>query len=67
MRIESYSSDSTVKFGLRDGGVHNNVFECADGNVPSRVEFDWALSVDVAKSLLLLVVGQLNQWNLTHF
>ena len=61
MRIESYSSDSTVKFGLRDRGIHDYVFECADRNVTSRVEFNWALSVDVAKSLLLLVVSQLNQ------
>ena len=67
MRIESYSSDSTVKFGLRDGGIHDYIFECADRNVTSRVEFDWSLSVDVTKSLLLLVIGQLNQRNLTHF
>ena len=67
MAIQSYSFDSAVELNLRNGCIEDDVLISTYRNITRRVEFNWALSIDLTCSLLLLVVCQLNKSLLTHF
>jgi hypothetical protein len=66
-RMRSYSLDSAVELSFRNRSADDYVFESTHRDVASRIELSWTLSVDVAKSLLLLVVGKLYRERNTHF
>jgi hypothetical protein len=64
--IRSYSLDSAVELNFGNGLVDNYVLVGADGHVSAGVELDGFLSVDMAETLLLLVVRDLDRRGITH-
>lgn len=64
--MRSVSLDPAVELDLGDGLINHHVLIGAHGHISAGIELCGLLSVDVSKTLLLLVVGDLSREGITH-
>lgn len=64
--MRSVALDSAVELDLGDGLVDHHVFVGAHRHVSAGIELSRLLGVDMAETLLLLIVGELNREGGTH-
>jgi hypothetical protein len=64
--LRSHALDPAVELDLGDRLIHNHVLIGAHRHVSAGIELGGLLSIDVAETLLLLVVGDLSREESTH-